>query len=349
MKYKMAALLGAFFCLLCLFGSVQTVCAEERDFEIFVPTDPGETPREMPHVEYYQAGSDTVVYAGPGTDRRRLGTLRMGQPAIATGITEKGWKQICFVGMVGYVPGDSLVAYRLPTQIQSDPIVVEEGMMINILGDSITYGDSLPDVTQAYSYLIAAMLGNNVTCNNYGWRGSCVGGEDNVGRFIDRYLSMKRGADVVLVFGGTNDYAGRNEIGVPLGNMGDATGDSFYGALNLLMCGLKQMYPDGRIIFLTPLKRADDMHRNLSGYDLSQYVTAIREMAAIYGIQVVDLYNEPELDFTLRGKNCLLDGLHPNATGHYLLGTYICDHLFSGEILSQMPDDEYLGKSDSDI
>ena len=62
----MAALLGAFLCLLCLFGNVQTVYAEERDFEIYAPTDPNETP----HVEYYQAESDTVVYAGPGTDRR---------------------------------------------------------------------------------------------------------------------------------------------------------------------------------------------------------------------------------------------------------------------------------------
>ena len=345
MKYKMAALLGAFLCLLCLFGSVQTVYAEERDFEIYAPTDPSETPC----VEYYQAESDTVVYAGPGTDRRRLGTLRLGQPAIATGITENGWKQIYYIGMVGYVPGDSLVAYRLPTQIQSDPIVIEDGMMINILGDSITYGDSLPDVTQAYSYLLAAMLGNNVKCNNYGWRGSCVGGADNVGRFMDRYLSMKRGADVVLVFGGTNDYAGCDEIGVPLGQLGDVTGDSFYGSLNLLMCGLKQMYPNSRIVFCTPLRRADDMHTNQSGYYLYQYAAAIREMAAIYGIQVIDLYNEPELDFTIWGKNCLIDGLHPDATGHFLLGMYLYDHLFPGDFFSQMPGDEYLENTDSEI
>lgn len=323
MKYKMAALLGAFFCLLCLCGSVQTVYAEERDFEIYDPADPSETP----HVEYYQAESDTIVYAGPGTDRRTLGTLRMGQPAIATGITEKGWKQIYFVGMVGYVPGDSLIAYRLPAQVQSDPIVVEDGMTINILGDSITYGDALPDVSLAYSYLIAARLGN-VTCNNYGHNASAIGGATNVARFLDRYVAMSRDADLVLVLGGTNDYAGYNAMGVPLGSPGDVTADSFYGSLNLMMCGLRQMYPDGRIVFLTPLRRAGYDRNNHSGYNLNQYVTAIREMAAFYGISVIDLFDEPTFDFNVHSQNYLVDGLHPDATGHFLLATYLYDRLF---------------------
>ena len=155
--------------------------------------------------------------------------------------------------------------------------------------------------------------------------------------------------DVVLVFGGTNDYAGYNEIGVPLGQPGDVTGDSFYGSLNLLMCGLKQMYPNSRIVFCTPLRRADDMFCNQSGCYLHEYATAIREMAVIYGIQVIDLYNEPELDFTIWGKNCLIDGLHPDATGHFLLGTYLYDHLFSGENFLQMPDDEHLENFESEI
>ena len=35
----MAALLGAFLCLLCLFGNVQRVYAEEKDFEIYADTN----------------------------------------------------------------------------------------------------------------------------------------------------------------------------------------------------------------------------------------------------------------------------------------------------------------------
>ncbi len=33
-----------------------------------------------------------------------------------------------------------------------------------------------------------------------------------------------------------------------MGALGDLTPDTFYGSLNLMMCGLKQMYPDGEIV-----------------------------------------------------------------------------------------------------
>ena len=94
------------------------------------------------------------------------------------------------------------------------------------------------------------------------------------------------------------------------------------------MCGLKQMYPDAEIVFMTPLKRVGYMRRNQKGYCLNQYVTAINEMANFYGIRVVDLFNEPELDFSSKKNLYLVDGLHPNEMGHALVSVYLYRTLF---------------------
>ena len=66
------------------------------------------------------------------------------------------------------------------------------------------------------------------------------------------------------------------KAGTPVGALGDLTPDTFYGSLNLMMCGLKQMYPDGEIVLMTPLRRVGYMRRNQNGYYLNQYVFAIR-------------------------------------------------------------------------
>ena len=49
--------------------------------------------------------------------------------------------------------------------------------------------------------------------------------------FIERAKRMDKNADIVCVFGGTNDY-GHGDA--PIGNIGDDNPATFYGALNTL-------------------------------------------------------------------------------------------------------------------
>ena len=51
-------------------------------------------------------------------------------------------------------------------------------------------------------------------------------------------------------------------------------------------------------------------------------------MAAFWGIRVIDLFNEPELDFSSKQAAYLVDGLHPNAAGHGLVGACVYRKLF---------------------
>lgn len=317
MKKKAVTLLaGMALCLLCFLGSGREAAAQEEQAAIAI----------TPYTAYLSMKADTEVHMMPGTAWIVLGSLREGQPAIATGKTDNGWLQIYYVGMTGYIPGDAVEEYTVPPPTIWREITIEGEIKINALGDSITYGDKLSDRGQAFPGVVAAKAGA-VTLNNYGWNGSSIGGP-HPDRLIDRYPAMEPDANLILVLGGTNDYAQFNKMGTPVGAMGDLTPDTFYGALNLLMCGLKQKYPDGEVVFMTPLRRVGYMRRNQNGYYLNQYVTAIQEMAAFWGIRVIDLFNEPELDFSSKQAAYLVDGLHPNAAGHGLVGACVYRKLF---------------------
>ncbi len=317
MKKKAVTLLaGMALCLLCFLGSGREAAAQEEQAAIAI----------TPYTAYLSMKADTEVHMMPGTAWIVLGSLREGQPAIATGKTDNGWLQIYYVGMTGYIPGDAVEEYTVPPPTVWREITIEGEIKINALGDSITYGDKLSDRGQAFPGVVAAKAGA-VTLNNYGWNGSSIGGP-HPDRLIDRYPAMEPDANLILVLGGTNDYAQFNKMGTPVGAMGDLTPDTFYGALNLLMCGLKQKYPDGEVVFMTPLRRVGYMRRNQNGYYLNQYVTAIQEMAAFWGIRVIDLFNEPELDFSSKQAAYLVDGLHPNAAGHGLVGACVYRKLF---------------------
>ena len=131
---------------------------------------------------------------------------------------------------------------------------------------------------------------------------------------------MENDADVVVIFGGTNDY-GHGDA--PLGTMDDRTDDTFYGALHLLYLDLLKKYPDARLLVMTPLHRVGEKaHINEMGKpteaDLETYVNIIEEVAAYYAIPVLDLYRtsglQPEVPMLRERYNP--DGLHPNDAGN---------------------------------
>ena len=330
MKKKTAVLLmGTVMSIMCLLGSAKTAQAEELPTAAgaAVPITP--TVNVTPETAYLTMKRDVDVHVMPGTSWDVLGKLRAGQPAIVFGNTDNGWKQIYYIGQIGYIPGDAAQPYEIPGPASWQDFSIEGDIKINALGDSITYGDKLSNPLFAYPHQLGAAC-NAAKVNNYGWCGSAIAGI-HPDKFIDRYFAMDRDANLILVFGGTNDYGGYKEKGTSIGKIGDTSYDCFYGSLNLMMCGLKQMYPKGEIVFMTPLKRVGYLRRNQSGYCLNQYVTAINEMANFYGIRVIDLFNEPELDFASKKNLYLVDGLHPNEMGQALISAHIYRKLFENQ------------------
>jgi lysophospholipase L1-like esterase len=206
---------------------------------------------------------------------------------------------------------------------------------INFLGDSITEGHGV-EPEECFVSLIAAK--NGALCRNYGIGGTRIArqripsAESKWDKdFCGRFDVMEKDADVVVVFGGTNDF-GHGDA--RLGNPGDTDLYSFYGALDTLYGGLAKLYPLSWIVIMTPLHRYDETWPvSPSGFyrtfPMTDYIAAIRETAERYSFPVLDLYAASGLQPAVPEINerFFLDGLHPNPAGHLLLSEQIGDFL----------------------
>ena len=148
--------------------------------------------------------------------------------------------------------------------------------------------------------------------------------------FASRVQDMRAQADYVVVFGGSNDFAGGD---APLGTFGDTTPDTFYGALHDLYTRLRAKYPQAPILAVTPLHRKEELDKvNSVGCEriggLLPYVNAIKEVAEQFGVLVIDAYHEwpvsPLVDEQLEmyfSEDCL----HPNDNGHRYIAQLFLD------------------------
>lgn len=199
-----------------------------------------------------------------------------------------------------------------------------KGKKIVFLGDSVTAGSGTSDISYVYWNVLARLSG--AVCKGYGIGGHRIADQVAVnvdGRppFADRVDTMDADADVVVVFGGTNDF-GHGDA--PLGTMTDRTLQTFCGAMHVLCERLINRYPTAQIVFLTPLHRCseDDGPCNEYGVQLQTnlegYVNLIQKVAAYYGLPVLDLYRTSGIQprVPIQKELFMPDGLHPSDAGN---------------------------------
>lgn len=190
--------------------------------------------------------------------------------------------------------------------------------VINVLGDSITAGSGTSDIRYAYHAVLGRAVGAREV-RNYGVGGTRVARFDCPGEnwgpaFVDRYTDMADEADLVLVFGGTNDYG----QGVPLGTPADTAPETFRGAYRMLLRGLIEKYPTARIVVLTPIQRAGcTIPHSRTGNTLLEYVDTVKTIAGEFAVPVVDLYREAGIcvDIPAQRERFCPDGVHPSDEG----------------------------------
>ena len=200
-----------------------------------------------------------------------------------------------------------------------------KGKKIAFLGDSITEGCGVSNMDNVYWNVLARKTG--AESFGYGIGGTRIAPQKNLYEGeVDRYYgsrvdSMIPDADVVVVFGGTNDF-GHGDA--PFGDIHDTDERTFCGALHALCRKLIDRYPEAQLVIMTPLHRDSEDYGPYNelgvrlAANLQGYVDAIIQFAAFYAIPVLDLFRVSGIQsrVPVLKERYIPDGLHPNDAGH---------------------------------
>ena len=204
-----------------------------------------------------------------------------------------------------------------------------EGKTINFLGDSITEGCGVENMNNRFDNVLKNMCSLKKV-NNYGVGGTRIAPRKVPSEkarydldFALRSKEMDRDCDVVVVFGGVNDYLHGD---APFGTLDSEDKSTFCGSVRNLCVTLSALFPSSVIVFFTPAHALGD-----GGYStcdikpqireehvLLDFCNAIREIAMEHGFPVFSLMDELGLDPNNREdrEKYTVDGLHFNDLGH---------------------------------
>lgn len=190
-------------------------------------------------------------------------------------------------------------------------------MKLIFLGDSITEGVGTSSPDKKYVALIERAMG--CTTVNYGISGTKIARVPVERKaiiedwdFQQRAYIMDKDADMVFVFGGTNDFGHAKTM---LGEKSSYNPYTFWGGMNNLTEYLLSNYSKEKICFILPLRRWNE--ENVLGQHLIQYIEIMKTILTEKGIEFIDFYQnglpkpkneEPDEYFC--------DGLHPNDNGN---------------------------------
>ena len=217
--------------------------------------------------------------------------------------------------------------------------------VIDFLGDSITEGVGVEDVEHCRFDNVLRREYGLAVAYNYGIGGTRIAHQSIPSEkprydlcFCGRAYDISPEADIIVVYGGVNDYIhGDAYFGTPE----DTTPATFCGGVNFLMDLLTERYVGKTIVFLTParmcLRGVSDetvSARPMKKPDaktLVHYADVIKAAAEKRGIPVLDLYRELPIDPNIpeHAQKYTTDGLHFNDAGHAVLAKTLADFLLS--------------------
>ncbi len=189
------------------------------------------------------------------------------------------------------------------------------------VGDSITYGEG--DNGRSYIDYIEKKH------NDIDTEKKAVGGMKTAELVLysnNGFLDIEKEPDLVTVLMGTNDFGM------------DVTIEEYEHNLDELICTLKGLFPNTKIVLLTPLYRDYFGERtviipgtiNHNGNTLYEYIDLIKKKGAENGITVVELDEKDYLNEN-NLREYTVDGLHLNRKGNML----VADKLYDAIIVSR--------------
>lgn len=133
----------------------------------------------------------------------------------------------------------------------------------------------------------------------------------------------------IFIEHGANDYL----FGVPVDDENDKyNAYTFGGALRKSIENIRSGAPGAKIILMTPIymnpdgMKGDCNEINYGGGYLRDYVEKEKEIAAEYGVYLIDDFTEIDINKD-NYEQYIPGGLHPNLEGNTLIAENICRHL----------------------
>ncbi|MBR2646283.1 MAG: SGNH/GDSL hydrolase family protein [Clostridia bacterium] len=208
-------------------------------------------------------------------------------------------------------------------------------MKINFLGDSITQGAGVACPEEIYVSVVGKLLG--CEARNFGVGGTRIARQTTPSEdaiydedFLKRSEKMPLDADMVFVFGGSNDYGhGDAEIG----ELDSDNVYTFCGAVNVLIENLSKKYGKEKLCFILPLHRYNEDNpygegnKKKAGAPLSVYVETLVTLLTRKNVEYLDLNEYFPIPQTNTGDTYTIDGLHPNSQGHRLIAEKIAEYV----------------------
>ncbi len=218
-----------------------------------------------------------------------------------------------------------------------------KGKAIAFLGDSITEGIGVIDrENNRYDNILMKECSLRAVYN-YGISGTRLAHQSVPTAeprkdlcFAGRAYDLNPDADIIVVYGGINDYFSGD---APIGSKEDRTPATFYGAVWFIMDLLRTRYPGKTVVFMSPAKCSYDgidmrfpstrAIKKPDALPVEGYVRIIKEVSEEFDIPVLDLYrclpidpNNPE-----QKEKYTADGLHFNDVGQHILATTLREFL----------------------
>lgn len=225
-----------------------------------------------------------------------------------------GLEDLTFQAAVASDTGVEFVSEPVPAEPEEPEEPEEEiswaGKKITILGDSISCG--------AYPGILKELSGAEL-------QNLAVSGSLLAGGITGKVSQVAEDADLVIVFGGTNDYWHKK---TNIGAADSTDTKTFVGALRYIHTYLKTERPMARLLFVFPPDQTFQGKPCTTdfGYGtLEDFRAAFLNFCEAEGIHYLDL-GETEFDSAQHSG----DGVHPTAAGHQIIAQAIYDRMLEG-------------------
>lgn len=195
----------------------------------------------------------------------------------------------------------------------------------NLISKKVAFlGDSITNYAGYRNYF---GLISGATTSNLAVNGKCYAN----GEIAEQAANLVGDEDMVVMMGGTNDYL----QGKAIGNTYDVSGGNITPTADTTtLCGglhqaIRAIYtkcPTVQIVVITPPQDSDGWESNSANKYLYNYVDAVKDVAKLYGIPVVDQFANCGINpmfSAMKTKYFNSDGTHPNNTYHWLLARWL--------------------------